>query len=89
MAFNWIYIGLSQPMPLYSLVDGKTHPSRSFSHAYGSHSVQYFAAYGVDIKWVPQESKHRCLTFLDPTRRDRLRVPVLPYPKRDASDADI
>jgi hypothetical protein len=87
-ATGWFYTGLSEAMPLYDLGDGKVHHSRSLSHAYGSHSVRHFAAHGVDVKLVPQVAKHRYVFFLDPTWRARLRVPVLPYPKREVVHGD-
>lgn len=81
-ATNWLYIGLSQPMPLYDLGDGRPRHSRSLSHAYGSHSMAHFRRKDVVVKLLPQEPKHRYLYFLDPSWRQRLVVPVLPYPKR-------
>ena len=37
------------------------------------------------MKLVPQACKHRYVYFVDPAWRPRLRTPVLPYPKEDAS----
>jgi len=87
-ATGWLYTGLSEAMPLYDLGDGKARHSRSLSHAYGTHSVRYFSAHGVAVKLVPQARKHRYVYFLDPTWRFRLSVPVLPYPKKEAQNAD-
>ena len=80
-ASNWLYSGPSDAMPLYDLGDGRLRHSRSLSHAYGTHSVKHFARHGVPIRVVKQTRKHRYLYFLDPTWRQRLLAPVLPYPK--------
>jgi len=81
-ASNWIYIGLSSSTPLYDMGDGKLHHSRSLAHAYGTHSIRFFAEHGVVVQLVGQEPKHRYIYLLDPSWRDRLVTPVLPYPKR-------
>ncbi len=86
-ASNWLYTGLSEAMPLYNVGDGKARHSRSLSHAYGTHSASHFRRHGVAVRLVPQSQKHRYVYFLYPTWRPRLRVPVLPYPKREASNA--
>lgn len=86
-ATGWLYTGLSEAMPLYDLGDGREQHSRSLSHAFGTHSLRHFAAHGVAIRLVPQAAKHRYFYFLDPSWRPRLRVPVLPYPKREVADA--
>jgi hypothetical protein len=78
---NWIYTGFSSATPLYE-IDGTIHHSRSFAASFGTHSIRYFAAQGIEIKTVPQSPKHRYLYFLDPTWRKRLKIPVLPYPKK-------
>ena len=75
-------------MPLYDIGDGMPRHSRSLSHAYGSHSVRHFAAHGVDVKLVPQAAKHRYVFFLDRAWRERLRVPLLSYPKRCTEPAE-
>ena len=85
-ATNWLYTGLSAAMPLYDLGDGVARHSRTIAHSYGSHSVRYFADHGVDVRLVPQESKHRYVYFVDPRWRGRLRVPVLPYPVKGGPD---
>jgi hypothetical protein len=82
-ATGWLYTGLSEPMPLYDLGDGVARHSRSLGHTYGTHSVAHFLRHGVDVKLQPQAPKHRYLWFLDPAWRGRLRVPVLPYPKKE------
>jgi hypothetical protein len=87
-ATNWLYTGLSEAMPLYDLGDGRARHSRSLSHAYGTHSVQHFADHGVNVRLVPQQTKHRYVHFLDPAWRNRLRVPMPPYPKQEVVDAD-
>ena len=86
-ASSWCYTGLSEAMPLYDIGDGKPRHSRSLSHTFGTHSVQHFARYGVRVKLVAQAAKHRYLYFLDSTWRERLLVPVLPYPKKEAASA--
>ena len=80
-ATNWTYTGLSDAMPLYDVGDGRLRHSRSLSHAYGTHSLRHFANHGVEVKVVNQTRKHRYLYFLDPTWRERLLPPVIPYPK--------
>ena len=82
-ATGWAYTGLSEAMPLYDVGDGKLHHSRSLSHAYGTHSVNHFHKHGTQVKLVHQQAKHRYIYFLDPAWRERLKVPVLPYPKRE------
>ena len=81
-ATGWLYAGLSQAMALLDLGDGVLQHSRSLAHAYGTHSRAHFAAHGIELQRIPQSPKHRYIRFLDPTWRSRLRVPVLPYPKR-------
>ena len=46
--------------------------------------LRHFRNHGVPIRTVPQSPNHRYLYFLDPSWRDRLRVSVLPYPRRDS-----
>ena len=82
MASGWVYSGLSEPMPLYDLGDGKPRHSRSLSHAFGTHSLTHFKAHGIFIKLVHLPAKHRYVYFLDPSWRERLRVEELPYPKK-------
>lgn len=80
-ATNWAFIGLSDAIPYYILPNGKPRHSRSLAHAYGTRSLKHFKRHGVKVKLVPQQPKNRYVFFLDPELRDRLRVPVLPYPK--------
>ena len=87
-ATGWLYTGLSEAMPLYSLGDGKARHSRSLSHAHGTHSLKHFSRHGVQVKLVPQQPKHRYLYFLDSTWRERLKGAALPYPKAEVVDAD-
>lgn len=86
-ASNGLYTGVSAA-PLLDLGDGVPRHSRSVSHAYGTHSRRHFASHGADIRLVPQTGKHRYVYFLDRTWRSRLRVPILPYPKKEGNDAD-
>ena len=87
-AANWLYTGLSSAMPLYDLGDGKPRHSRSLSHAYGTHSTRYFANHGVPVKLVPQSAKYRYVYFLDCSWKNKLRIPILPYPKKEVSHED-
>ncbi len=50
----------------------------------GSHSIKHLKANGLTVRLVPQGAKHRYLYFLDPSWRGRLRVPALPYPRKEA-----
>ena len=88
MATNWLYTGLSCATLHYDIGDGMSQHSRSLSHAYGAHSVEYFARQGIELKRVPQSAKHRYIHFLDPRWEDRLKVPVLPYPKRITDESN-
>ena len=80
-ASNWLYTGLSQATPLYDIGDGKLYHSRTLSQIYGTHSLKYLRDHGVQARLVPQQPKHRYIYFLDGSWRDRLKLPVLPYPK--------
>lgn len=81
-ATNWVYTGLSEATPLYDIGDDVARHSRSLGHTYGTHSVKHFARHGVQVRLVPQTPKHKYIFFLDHAWRNRLNVPVLPYPKR-------
>lgn len=83
-AAGWLYTGMSEPMPLYNVGDGRLRHSRSLSHAYGTHSLRHFARHGVKVEVINQGSKHRYLQPLDPTWINRIRLPILPYPKHEA-----
>ena len=85
-ASNWLYLGLSQATPLYSLAGGSPRHSRTFSHSFGTRNVSHFAALGVSLRKFPQHPKHRYLYPLDPSCRDRLSVPILPYPKLETKE---
>jgi hypothetical protein len=85
-ACGWLYTGLSSATPLYDIGDGVARHSRSLAHEFGSHSVKFFAAHGVEVKTVPQAAKHRYIKFLDDSWCCRLKVPVLPYPKKELPD---
>ena len=87
-ATGWTYTGLSVAMPLYDTGDGKLHHSRSLAHAYGTHSMQYFARHGITVQRIPQSAKHRYIVFLDRSWENRLGVPILPYPKLETARAD-
>ena len=82
-ATNWFYTGLSGATPLYAIGDGKAVHSRTFANTFGTHSVAHFEKHGVELKKVPQAAKHRYLYFLDRSWRNRLHVPIRPYPKKE------
>jgi hypothetical protein len=82
-ATGWLYTGLSQSMPLFDLGDGKARHSRSLGQTFGSHSTKYFTSNGINVTLVPQSSKHRYIYFLDRNWTTRLKVPILPYPKKE------
>jgi hypothetical protein len=81
-ATNWLYIGLSEAMPLFDLGDGIARQSRSLAHGFGTHSVKHLIDCGINVTLVPQSCKHRYIYFLDPSWRTRLKPSVLPYPKQ-------
>ena len=87
-AAGWLYTGLSEAMPLYDIGDGVRRHSRSLSHAYGTHSVKHFKNHGIAVQVIPQQPKHRYIRFLDLSWRPRLRVPELPYPKKEVAHED-
>jgi hypothetical protein len=80
-ATNRLYTGLSQGTPLYDIGDGRLYHSRTLSQICGTHSLEYLQKQGVPANVVPQSAKHRYLYFLVTAWRERLRMPVLPYPK--------
>ena len=82
-ATNWLYTGLSDTVPLYDIGDGKLKHSRSLGQIYGTHSIKYLSGQGLPVKLVTQLAKHRYIYFLDASWRCRLKVPVLPYPKKN------
>jgi hypothetical protein len=84
-ASGWLYVGLSQMMPLYDLGDGKARQSRSLAHGFGTHSAKHLVDNGVNVKLIPQSCKHRYIYFLDSSWKTRLKTPVLPYPKAKTS----
>ncbi len=88
-ATNWLYTGLSQATPLYDIGDGQLYHSRTLSQIYGTHSLKYLREHGVQAKLVPQAPKHRYIYFLDPSWKERLKVPVLPYPKLNMEFGEI
>jgi hypothetical protein len=82
-ATNWLYTGLSKMTPFYDIGDGRPKHSRSLGQIYGTHSIKFLPRQGLPVKMVSQSAKHRYLYFLDTTWQDRLKVPVLPYPKKE------
>jgi hypothetical protein len=87
-ATNWLYTGRSEPQPLLDLGDGIPRHTRSVSSALGTHSTKYLRRQGLAARTIPQPAKHRYVFFVDPSWRDRLLVPVLPYPKRGDDHGD-
>ncbi len=85
-ASGWVYTGLSEATPRFDIGDGVARHSRSLSQAFGSHSLKYLSGQGLKIKVLPQIPKHRYIYFLDPKYRNRLKTPVLPYPKKEANE---
>lgn len=84
-ASGWIYTGTSSAMPLYDIGDGIPRHSRSFSHAFGSHSIKHFQNNGIELRHVPQAAKHRYVYFLDKSWKERLKAQSQPYPKRTSA----
>lgn len=82
-AGGWLYTGKSDPVPLYDFGDGVGRRTRTVGCAYGTRSLSHFARHGIRVTLVHQEPKHRYVYFLDPSWRPRLRIPVLPYPKKE------
>lgn len=80
-AAGWVYTGLSEPQPLFDLGDGRPMHTRSVASVWGTHSKPFLEQQGLRIREFPTVGKHRYVCFVDPSWRDRLRVPVLPYPK--------
>lgn len=87
-ATNWLYTGLSQAHPLLDLGDGVPRHTRSVGSALGTYSARYLRREGLRVRTIPRPPKHRYIFFLDPAWRSRLRVPMLPYPKRGDDDGD-
>lgn len=81
-ATGWLYTGLSSATPLYKVAGDAPRHSRSFAASLGSHSIRYFTAHGIPIITIPQSPKFRYVFFLDPIWRNRLKVPIFPYPKK-------
>ncbi len=80
-AAGFLYLGESDGMPQYRLPDGSLHHSRSLSHAFGTHSTEHFRRHGVALEVVPQRPKLTYVALVDPTWRDRLTRPPIPYPR--------
>ncbi len=81
-AAGWVYTGTAEAQPLMDLGDGIPRHTRSIASVLGTHSAAYFRRQGMDVHLIATVPKHRYLTFVDPSWRPRLRVPVLPYPKK-------
>lgn len=83
---GWLYTGLSEATPKFDIGDGIARHSRSLAQAFGSHSLKYLSERGLNVKVLPQIPKHRYIYFLDKNCRNRLRAPVLPYPKKETDE---
>jgi hypothetical protein len=49
-ATGWVYTGLSQGTPHYDTGDGKPYHSRTLSQIYGTHSIKYLGAQGLNAR---------------------------------------
>ncbi len=85
-ATGWLYTGLSEATPKFDIGDGISRHSRSLAHAFGSHSLKYLSERGLNVKVLPQIPKHRYIYFLDKNCRNKLRAPMLPYPKKETNE---
>ncbi len=81
-AAGWLYTGTAEAQPMMALGDGPPRHTRSIASTLGTHSAAYFRRQGMDVHLVATIPKHRYIAFVDPSWRPRLRVPVLPYPKK-------
>lgn len=81
-AAGWLYTGTSEDQPLMDLGDGVPRHLRTVASAFGTHSARYFRGLGLPVRFVPVVPKHRYIVFVDPSWRERLLVPVLPYPRK-------
>ena len=86
-AAGFAYLGTSEGTPLYRLPDGSVHHSRTLGHSFGTHSLAHFKANGLEVQTVPQEPKLIYVAFIDPTWRDRLTRPILPYSALETNHA--
>ena len=84
-AAGWLYTGLSQGSSMCDLGDGRLRHTKTVGYLFGTYSSKHFEIAGAQLKLVPQPGKHRYLFFLEGTWRERLLVPVLPYPKKETS----
>lgn len=86
-AANFLYTGLSVSTPVYQVEDRPAVHSRTLSQVLGTRNLSYLKAQGLDVRPVRPEPKYRYAYFLDSTWGNHLLVPVLPYPKREATHA--
>lgn len=84
-ATNWLYLGLSDATPVYDLGDGRLVHSRTLSEALGSRDATYLRSLGVTATTVTTQAKHKYTFFLDQSFRSRLKISVLPYPRRESN----
>jgi hypothetical protein len=87
-ASNWLYTGLSVPTELYDFGDGILHHSRSVGQVYGSRSALVFALLKLKVKVITPAPKRRYFYFLAKYWSSRLLIPVLPYPKKESTNAN-
>ena len=78
-AAGFLFLGTSDGSPYYRLADGRILHSRTIAHTFGSRSKASLAARGVRFETIEPQTKLIYLALVDPTWRDRLTRPVLPY----------
>lgn len=83
-AAGWTYTGRSEAMPLMDLGDGVPRHTRSIASVAGTHSAAYFRRHGLQPTLTATVPKFRYVAFVDRRWSDRLAVPALPYPKKEA-----
>lgn len=81
-ATNWLYTGLAgQDGGLE--INGRIYHRRTVNSRLGTSRQSYLRDVGFEVKVVRVMRKHRYIYFLDPSWRERLKAPVLPYPKAE------
>jgi hypothetical protein len=83
-AAGWTYTGRAEAQPLMDLGDGVPRHTRSIASIAGTHSAAYFRRHGLRPTLTATIPKFRYIAFVDRRWADRLAVPALPYPKKEA-----
>lgn len=78
-AAGFLFLGESDASPYYRMADGRVLHSRTIAHAFGSRSKASLAARGIKFEAIEPRPKLIYVALVDPTWRDRLTRPVLPY----------